>query len=98
MDSISIEPSHDLVGGVQLPADTVSRLASLLAAYDAQPRALPPASEIKDCLKDIPLDAVVAAIECARPGLAGYAEVRLYRGWIAANDGASRYAAWFNIG
>jgi len=73
MDSISIESSHGVVGAVQLPADTVSRLASLLAAYDAQPRVLPRASEIKDSLKDISLEAVVAAIECARPGLAGYA-------------------------
>src|SRR5580658_4615432 len=54
---------------------------------------------IQHTLKDTQFDAILSAIERARPGLARSAEIGIYQRWIDAN-GASPllYAAWFNIG
>jgi predicted O-linked N-acetylglucosamine transferase (SPINDLY family) len=51
-------------------------------------------------LGDISFDALLAAIERARPDLSLAVEIALYRQWIEANADTLPllYAAWFNIG
>ena len=88
-----------------LPLDISSWLAALLAAYPIN--AVPPfredgsqTCEIYVQLKQIGLTAIITAIEKARPTVAGYAEIRLYQDWIAANtpENPHLFAAWFNLG
>ena len=51
-------------------------------------------------LKQIPLQAVVSAVESVGLSIIPKAEISLYRNWIAANSPGSDllYAAWFNLG
>ena len=94
--------TNDCVAGIApSPLDPAPWLAMLLAAHATQ-TAPPPrhTGEIEARMRHIDLAAVVSAIERARPGLTGPAEIQLYLDWIAANAGASRlsFAAWFNLG
>ena len=57
------------------------------------------ADEIRLWLKATPFNAILSALERARPGVSGPSEIALYQHWIEANDRAPLlYAAWFNIG
>ncbi|MDR3476119.1 MAG: tetratricopeptide repeat protein, partial [Devosia sp.] len=58
------------------------------------------AQEMQSRLKTIPFDAMLSAIERARPDIDRPTEIALYERWIDANHGTSPllYAAWFNLG
>ena len=79
---------------------TAPWLAMLLAAYEAEAVSSAEAADIESRLKTTTFEAVVTAIEDARPALAGHAEIRLYQAWIAANMGTGKhlFVAWFNLG
>jgi predicted O-linked N-acetylglucosamine transferase (SPINDLY family) len=56
--------------------------------------------EVRLRLKDTPFDAILSAIERARPDIERSSEIAVYEQWIGANNGANPllYAAWFNLG
>ena len=79
------------------PAGHAAWLAGLLAADD-EPGPLSDGAQ--EHLRQIPFEAVIAAIEGGAPDVTITAEILLYRRWIDANAGLSPhvFAAWFNLG
>lgn len=75
----------------------LDKLLTVLASAEIAPGH---AEEIRRSLKDAPFNAVLSAIERARPQLSGSVEIALYQLWLEANKHTSSlvYAAWFNIG
>jgi predicted O-linked N-acetylglucosamine transferase (SPINDLY family) len=78
-------------------ADWLDGLAVTLASGGIAPRH---AEEIQRRLKDVSFDAILLAVERARPDLGDLVEIGLYEQWISANNITSPllYVAWFNIG
>jgi predicted O-linked N-acetylglucosamine transferase (SPINDLY family) len=58
------------------------------------------AEAVRARLRDVQFEAVLSAIERARPGPVAFPEIALYQHWIEANNSTSPllYAAWFNVG
>ena len=55
--------------------------------------------EFRQGLAETPFDALLPAIERARPRISGQPELALYQTWIAANPTSPLlWAAWFNLG
>ncbi|TLU70953.1 O-linked N-acetylglucosamine transferase, SPINDLY family protein [Lichenicoccus roseus] len=81
---------------VVAPVVEASWLADLLAGDDAS---FPLPDGYDEQLRQIPFQAIIAAIEAGRPGVTASAEILLYRRWIGANAGSPHlFAAWFNLG
>ena len=79
-------------------ADIAAWLDELLTILGAEAIAPWRAAEIRSRLKDTSLDAILSAIERARPGLGDSVETTLYQQWIEANPASPLlWAAWFNI-
>jgi predicted O-linked N-acetylglucosamine transferase (SPINDLY family) len=78
-------------------AEWLGGLAVTLASGEIAPWHV---EEVRRRLKDIPFDAILAAVERARPEFGDLVEIALYEQWINANNGLSPllYAAWFNLG
>jgi tetratricopeptide (TPR) repeat protein len=58
------------------------------------------AEGVRGLLREIPFDAVLSAVDRARPNRDDPPEIALYTQWIEANAGSSPllFAAWFNLG
>jgi predicted O-linked N-acetylglucosamine transferase (SPINDLY family) len=78
-------------------AEWLERLAVTLASGEIAPWHV---EEVRRRLKEIPFDAILAAVERARLEYGDRVEIALYEQWIGANNGLSPllYAAWFNLG
>jgi predicted O-linked N-acetylglucosamine transferase (SPINDLY family) len=98
----SLQPKPDIILGqnASLACDSGTWLNSLLATQASDEAQSLRAGDVLSQLKDIPLDAVLAAIDRARPDIDRCAEITLYERWIEANTDTSPvlYAAWFNLG
>jgi predicted O-linked N-acetylglucosamine transferase (SPINDLY family) len=79
-------------------ADISAWLDELLIILGSEAIAPWRAAEIRSRLKDTSLDAILSAIERARPGLGDSVEKTLYQQWIETNPASPLlWAAWFNI-
>src|ERR1700733_6917453 len=78
-------------------ADWLDGLAVTLASGGIAPRH---AEGIQRRPKGVLFDAILLAVERARPDLGDLVEIGLYEQWISANNITSPllYVAWFNIG
>jgi predicted O-linked N-acetylglucosamine transferase (SPINDLY family) len=98
----SLQPKPDIMLGqnASTACDVGTKLDSLLVTPSSDAIQLLLAGDMLSQLKDVPLDAVLAAIDRARPHIDHCAEVALYQRWIEANVNTSPllYAAWFNLG
>ncbi|WP_428376901.1 hypothetical protein [Lichenicoccus sp.] len=98
MLELAVPASAGIESGPRItPAGNAAWLACLLATDDGCGLLSGGADQQ---LRQIPFEAVIAAIEGGRPGVTAAAEILLYRRWIAANTGVSPhvFAAWFNLG
>ena len=80
------------------PADNIADWLDILLAGPAS-ALITPEHATQTRLQETPFDAILSAIDRARPALTDAAEVALYQHWIAANPQSPlAWAGWFNLG
>lgn len=80
-------------------ANLEARLDGLLLTLASEGTGSPDAGEDRERLKDVPLEAILAAVERAGPDIGAPARIALHQQWISANATSPLlHAAWFNIG
>ena len=90
----------DTCAGGLAEIDAPAWLAALLEAYAARAVSSAQASAIQNRLRHTAFESIVDAVEQARPGVPGAAEISLYREWINSNSAPTQhlFAAWYNLG
>jgi predicted O-linked N-acetylglucosamine transferase (SPINDLY family) len=100
MGSLQAKPDAIQHQNTSIAATSAMWLDDFITTLPSETIAPLHAQQIQSRLKTVPLEALLSAVERARPHIGRPAEIAIYKRWIDANSGNSSvlYAAWFNLG